>query len=208
MIFKILPKFGMEGNFFNLIKATNENLRVNVTLSCKSFRTFLLRPRTRQGCPISPGVFNSVVEVLIRQLGLLIHLFSKITFSCLQFSTSLALFWLQAPYLGPVVSTPRFTPSQVDSLPAGLQGSPFPKKGNAKECSNYRTIALLSQASNEMLKILQARLQQYVNQELQMFILDLEKAEEPEIRLPTSVGSQKKQENSRKTSTSASLTTL
>ena len=65
-----LTKFGMEGNFFNLIKATNENLRVNVTLSCKSFRTFLLRPRTRHGCPISPGVFNSVVEVLIRQLGL------------------------------------------------------------------------------------------------------------------------------------------
>ena len=38
-----------------------------------------------------------------------------------------------------------------------------PKKGNAKECSNYRTIALISHASNVMLKILQARLQQYVN---------------------------------------------
>ena len=58
-----------------------------------------------------------------------------------------------------------------------------------------------------MLKILQARLQQYVSQELQMFKLDLEKAEELEIKLPTSIGSQKKQENSRKTSTS-SLTTL
>ena len=45
-----------------------------------------------------------------------------------------------------------------------------------------------------MLKILQARLQQYVNCELPMFKLDLEKAEEPEIKLPTSVGSQKKQE--------------
>ena len=41
-----------------------------------------------------------------------------------------------------------------------------PKKGNAKECSNYRTIALISHASKVMLKILQARLQQYVNQEL------------------------------------------
>ena len=40
---------------------------------------------------------------------------------------------------------------------------PIPKKGNAKECSNYRTIALISQASKVMLKILQARLQQYVN---------------------------------------------
>ena len=54
-----------------------------------------------------------------------------------------------------------------------------------------------------MLKILQDRLQQYVNQELP----NLEKAEEPEIKLPTSVGSEKKQENSRKTSTSALLTT-
>ena len=43
---------------------------------------------------------------------------------------------------------------------------PIPKKGNAKECSNYRTIALISHASIVMLKILQARLQQYVNREL------------------------------------------
>ena len=44
--------------------------------------------------------------------------------------------------------------------------SPIPKKGNAKECSNYHTIALISHASKVMLKILQARLQQYVNREL------------------------------------------
>ena len=43
---------------------------------------------------------------------------------------------------------------------------PIPKKGNAKECSNYRTVALISQASKAMLKILQARLQQYMNREL------------------------------------------
>ena len=43
---------------------------------------------------------------------------------------------------------------------------PISKKGNAKECSNYCTIALISQASKEMLKIFQARLQQYVNREL------------------------------------------
>ena len=43
---------------------------------------------------------------------------------------------------------------------------PVPKKGNAKECSNYRTIELISHASKVMLKILQARLQQYVNCEL------------------------------------------
>ena len=80
------------------------------------------------------------------------------------------------------------------------------KKGTAKECSNYCTIALISYASKVMLKILQARLQQYVNN-FQMFKLDLEKAEEPEIKLPTSVGSWKKQESSKKTST-ASLTEL
>ena len=57
---------------------------------------------------------------------------------------------------------------------------PIPKKGNAKECSNYRTIELISHASKVMLKILQARLQQYVNP--LMFKLDLEKAEEPEIK--------------------------
>ena len=67
-------------------------------------------------------------------------------------------------------------------------------------------IALISHASNVMLKILQARLQQYVNRELQMFKLVLEKAEEPEIKLPTSAGSLKKQESSRKTSISALLT--
>ena len=43
---------------------------------------------------------------------------------------------------------------------------PIPKKGNSKECSNYHTIALISQASKAMLKILQARLQQYMNHEL------------------------------------------
>ena len=82
---------------------------------------------------------------------------------------------------------------------------PIPKKGNAKECSNYRTIGLISHASKVMLKILQARLQQYMNPELPMFKLVLEKAEEPEIKLPTPAGSWKKQESSRKTSISALL---
>ena len=83
---------------------------------------------------------------------------------------------------------------------------PIPKKGNAKEYSNYHTIALISHASKVMLKILQTRLQQYVNHELPDVQLVLEKAEEPEIKLPTSTGSWKKQESSRKTSISALLT--
>ena len=59
-----------------------------------------------------------------------------------------------------------------------------------------------------MLKILQARLQKYMNQELSDVQVAFRKVEESEVKSPTSVGSQKKQENARKTSTSASLTTL
>ena len=84
----------------------------------------------------------------------------------------------------------------------GLEKSlfiPIPKKRNTKECSNYHTTALISHTSKVMLKILQARLQQYMNVNFLMFKLVLEKAEEPEIKLPTSTGSWKKQESSRKT---------
>ena len=80
---------------------------------------------------------------------------------------------------------------------------PISKKGNAKECSNYHTIALISYASKVMLKILQDRLQTKI---IQIFKLDLDKSEEPEFKLLTSAGSSKKQESSRKTSISALLT--
>ena len=66
---------------------------------------------------------------------------------------------------------------------------PIPKKSNAKKCSNYHTIALISLASNIILKILQARLQQYMTKSFQNYKLDLEKAEEAEIKFPTCVGS-------------------
>ena len=100
-------------------------------------------------------------------------------------------------------------------MPANLENSvvttdwrrsvfiPIPKKGNDKECSNYHTIALISHASKVMLKILQAWLQQYVNRELPEVQAGFKKAEEPEIKLPTSAGSWKKQESSRKASISA-----
>ena len=84
----------------------------------------------------------------------------------------------------------------------------IPKKGKAKECSNYRTIALISHASKVMLKILEDRLHQYINHELSDVQAGFRKAEEPEIKLPTSVGSLKKQESFRKTSISALLITL
>ena len=70
---------------------------------------------------------------------------------------------------------------------------PIPKKDNAKECSNYHTIVLILHSSKVMLKILQARLQQYLNRELPDVQAELEKAEEPEIKLPTSAGSWKRE---------------
>ena len=82
----------------------------------------------------------------------------------------------------------------------------IPKKGNAKECSNYRTIALISHASKVMLKILQPRLQQYVNCELPDVQVGFRKGRGTKIKLSTSSGSSKKQGSSRKTSISALLT--
>ena len=84
---------------------------------------------------------------------------------------------------------------------------PISKKGNAKECSDYHTIALLSHASKVMLKILQARLQRYVNHELSDVQVGFRKGRGTRDQLdPTSTGSWKKQESSRKTSISALLT--
>ena len=95
-------------------------------------------------------------------------------------------------------------------MPANLENSavatglekisfhPNPKEGNAKECSNYCTIVLISHASKVMLKILQGRLQQYVNHELPDVQAGYRKAVEPDIKLPASTGSLKKQESSRK----------
>ena len=72
---------------------------------------------------------------------------------------------------------------------------PIPKKGNAKEYSNYHIIVLISHTSKVMLKILQASLQQYVNHELPDVQAGFRKknAEEPEIKLPTFIGSSRKQ---------------
>ena len=95
------------------------------------------------------------------------------------------------------------------AVAAGLQKVRFhsnPKEGNAKECSNYRTIALISHVSKVMLKILQARLQQYVNHELPDVQAGFRKGRA--TKLPTFTGSWKKQESSRKTSASAYLRLL
>ena len=84
---------------------------------------------------------------------------------------------------------------------------PITKKGNAKECSNYHTLPLISHASKVSSKFSKPGFSNMWTMNFLMFKLVLEKAEEPEIKLPTSDGSWKKQGSSRKTSTSALLTT-
>ena len=83
---------------------------------------------------------------------------------------------------------------------------PIPKKGNAKECSNYRTIALISNASKVMLKILQARLQQYVNRELPDVQAGFRHGRGTRDQTANIRGIIEKQESSKKTSISALLT--
>ena len=95
------------------------------------------------------------------------------------------------------------------AVATGLEKVSFhstPKEKQCQKCSNYHTVALISHASKIMLKILQARLQQYVNCELPDVQAGFRKTEEPKIKFPSSIVSSKKQENSRKTSTSALLT--
>ena len=82
---------------------------------------------------------------------------------------------------------------------------PIPKKDNAMECSNTRLHSSHT-LSKTMLKILQARLQHYVNWEIPDIQAGFRKGRKPEIKLPTSTGSWKKQESTRKTSISALLT--
>ena len=85
---------------------------------------------------------------------------------------------------------------------------PVPKKDNAKECSNYCTTVLISHTSKVMLKILQVRLQQYVNWEIPDVQAGFRKGRGTRDQIANICWIKKKQENSRKTSTSASLTRL
>ena len=82
---------------------------------------------------------------------------------------------------------------------------PIPKKGNAKECLNYHTIAFISHASKVMLKILQSRFQQYVNCEIPYLQAGFRKGRGTRDQMPIFIGSLKKRESSRKTYISALL---
>ena len=95
------------------------------------------------------------------------------------------------------------------AVATGLEKVSFysnPKKGNAKECSNYHTVVLISHAGKVMLKILQARLQQYMKHELADVQAEFRKGRKPGIKMPKSTGSSKEQESSRKKSISVLLT--
>ena len=85
---------------------------------------------------------------------------------------------------------------------------PIPKKGNSKKCSNYHAIVFISHASKVMLKILQGRLQQYVNQELSDVQAGFRKGRGTTDQIMNSYWIMEKAREFPKTSTSASLTTL
>ena len=95
------------------------------------------------------------------------------------------------------------------AVSTGLERSvfiPIPKKGNGGKCSNYCTIALISHASKGMLKILQARLQRYVNHELPVVQAGFRKGRGTRDQIANICWIIEKQESSRKTSISALLT--
>ena len=96
----------------------------------------------------------------------------------------------------------------VLTQPDILEGEAVSKKGNTKECTNYHTVVLILHANKIILKVLQARLLQYMNLELPDGQDGFRKGRGTRDPLPTFTGSQKKQGNSRKTSTSALLITL
>ena len=95
------------------------------------------------------------------------------------------------------------------AVATGLEKVSFHSNPKERQCQRMLKLphsCTQSHASKVMLKILQARLQQYVNREHPDVHACFKKAEEPEIKFPTSAGSSKKQESSRKTSISALLT--
>ena len=109
-------------------------------------------------------------------MSLLFNMLSRLVITFLPGSKRLLISWLQSPS-AVILEPPKIKSDTISTVspstsheqwPQDLKRSvfiPIPKKGNTKECSNYCTIALISHASKVMLKILQARLQQYVNHE-------------------------------------------
>ena len=148
-------------------------------------KAFPLKSGTRQGCPLSPLLFNIVLEVLATAIR------AEIEIKGIQTGKEVKFSLFADDMILYIENTKDSTRKLLELI---------------NECSNYRTTALISHTSKVMLKIIQTRLQQYMNCELPdvhrfskgRFKLGLEKAVEREIKLPTSAGSSKKQESSRK----------
>ena len=67
-IIKLLQKVGIKGTYLNIIKAIYDKPTANIVLNGEKLKTFPLRPGTRQGCPLSPLLFNIVLEVLAKAI--------------------------------------------------------------------------------------------------------------------------------------------
>ena len=185
---KTLPKMGIERIYLNMVKDIYNKPTANIFLNGEKLKAFPLRSGTTQGCPLSPLSLNIVLEVLatanreekeikgiqIRKeeikLSLMAHdmiLYIKNPKDIIR--KLLELFQILKDDAVKVLNSICQQTWKTQQWPQDCKRSvfiPIPKKGNAKECSNYRTSALISHTSEVMLKILQARLQQYVNCEL------------------------------------------
>jgi hypothetical protein len=67
---KALRKLGVEGKYLNIVKAINDNPTANIILNGEKLKPFPLKSGTRQGCPLSPLLFNIVLEILARAIRL------------------------------------------------------------------------------------------------------------------------------------------
>ena len=65
---KTLPKMGIEGTYFNIVKAIYDEPMANIILNCETLKAFPLRSGTRQGCPLLPVLFNIILEVLAKAI--------------------------------------------------------------------------------------------------------------------------------------------
>ena len=145
-----------EGTYLNIIKAIYNKPTANIILNGEKLKPFALKSRTRQGCPLSPLLFNIVSEILATAIraekeikGIQIGKEEvKLFFQILKDDAVKVLHSI-CQQIWKTQQWPRDWKRSVFI--------PIPKKGSAKKWSNYCTIALISHTSKIMLKILQAQ---------------------------------------------------
>ena len=187
-------KVNIERTCLNIIKSIYGKPRINIILNGKKLKVFLLRSGIKQRCPLFTLLFNMVLEV-VEELykkdlhnqdnhdSVITHLNPDILECEVKWALKnitmnkasgrdgipVELFQILKDDAVKVLHSICQHIQKTQQWPQDWKRSvfiPIPKKSNAKECSNYHTIILISHASKVMLKILQARLQQYVNREL------------------------------------------